>query len=151
MVQKKPTLVGKFSVKVLIMSLKKCRILTFPSKTDSRGTLAFAEIKKQIPFEIKRIFYIYNVPKNKRRGGHAHKKSEQIFVALNGSFDIILDDSKKKKIYRLQKPNTALYVPPKIWVEMTKFSSKTVVLVLASSFYNDNDYIRNYNEFKKPS
>ena len=112
------------------------------------GSLSFVE-KKIIPFPIKRVYYLYDVPLNGERGGHAHKNLFQVLIALNGSFELLLDDGEKTKKIVLDRPDIGLYIPNGIWREMNKFSKNSVCLVLASEDYDENDYIRNYQEFKK--
>ncbi|MBI2971121.1 MAG: FdtA/QdtA family cupin domain-containing protein [Candidatus Aenigmarchaeota archaeon] len=127
------------------MSKTPCKMLSVPSIKDERGILVFVEGGKHIPFPIKRIFYIYGM--QKKRGGHAHKKCEQVIIPINGKFDVITDDGKARKRYRLDDPGAALYVPPKIWVEVENFSRGAVILVLSSDLYKENDYIRDYIRF----
>jgi dTDP-4-dehydrorhamnose 3,5-epimerase-like enzyme len=128
--------------------LDKCRIVNFPKITDVRGNLSFIEENKQVPFEIKRIYYLYDVPSGATRGGHAHKQLEQIIIALSGSFDVILDDGINKKTFFLNRPHYGLYIPPGIWRELENFSSNSVALSLVSNFYDESDYIRDYDTFK---
>ena len=115
---------------------------------EAMGSLSFVE-KEIIPFPIKRVYYLYDVPLNGERGGHAHKKLCQVLIALNGSFELLLDDGEKTKKIVLDRPDIGLYIPNGIWREMNKFSKNSVCLVLASEDYDENDYIRNYQEFKK--
>lgn len=129
--------------------LDKCRIVNFPKITDVRGNLSFIEENKQIPFEIKRIYYLYDVPSGATRGGHAHKQLEQIIIALSGSFDVILDDGINQKTFFLNRPHYGLYIPPGIWRELENFSSNSVALSLVSNLYDESDYIRNYDTFKR--
>lgn len=127
--------------------LKKCQIIDLPKINDPRGNLTFVENKKHIPFEIKRIFYIYDVPTAQDRGAHAHKELEQFLICLSGSFDVNLDDGHEKKIYHLNRPWQGLYIPPMIWGSETNFDPGTVCLVLASDFYDESDYFREYDIF----
>jgi oxalate decarboxylase/phosphoglucose isomerase-like protein (cupin superfamily) len=129
--------------------LGKCKLIYFPKVTDVRGNLSFIEENKQIPFPIKRIYYLYDVPSGATRGGHAHKELEQIIIALSGSFDVILDDGFSKKSFFLNRPHYGLYIPPGIWREIENFSSNSVTLSLVSKFYDESDYIRDYNVFKR--
>jgi uncharacterized RmlC-like cupin family protein len=115
---------------------------------EGMGSLSFVE-KEIIPFSIKRVYYLYDVPLNGERGGHAHKNLFQVLIALNGSFELLLDDGEKTKKIVLDRPDIGLYIPNGIWREMNKFSKNSVCLVLASEDYDENDYIRNYQEFKK--
>lgn len=121
----------------------------FKSHGDDRGQLVALEEFKDIPFKIKRIYYIYNTAKGVTRGFHAHKNLEQILVCINGSCKIRLDDGKEKKIVPLDKPYEGLYVANNIWREMFDFSPDAVLLVLASELYDPRDYIRDYEEFLK--
>jgi dTDP-4-dehydrorhamnose 3,5-epimerase-like enzyme len=129
--------------------LDKCKIINFPKITDVRGNLSFIEDNKQIPFEIKRVYYLYDVPSGASRGGHAHKALEQIVIALSGSFDVYLDDGHEKRKFFLNRPHYGLYIAPGVWREIENFSSNSVALALTSDFYNEKDYVRNYQVFKK--
>jgi dTDP-4-dehydrorhamnose 3,5-epimerase-like enzyme len=131
------------------MDLTKCRIINFPKITDARGNLSFIEENKHVPFEIKRVFYLYDVPSGATRGGHAHKISEQVIIALSGSFEVILDDGDRRKSYFLNRPHYGLYVPPSIWREIEDFSSNSVALTLTSTLFDEKDYIRDYEIFKR--
>lgn len=113
------------------------------------GTLAFLEAERDISFPIKRIYYIYNVPAEGRRGFHAHKKLEQFLICIHGSCKILLDDGNEQKIVKLVDPGEALYIGPSTWREMFDFSGDAVLLVLASEYYDESDYIRDYDSFIK--
>ena len=117
---------------------------------EGMGSLSFVE-KEIIPFSIKRVYYLYDVPFNGERGGHAHKDLFQVLIALNGSFELLLDDGSNTKKILLDSPNIGLYIPNGIWREMNNFSKNSVCLVLASKDYDENDYIRNYQDFKEMS
>jgi uncharacterized RmlC-like cupin family protein len=117
---------------------------------EGMGSLSFVE-KEIIPFSIKRVYYLYDVPFNGERGGHAHKDLFQVLIALNGSFELLLDDGSNTKKILLDSPNVGLYIPNGIWREMNNFSKNSVCLVLASEDYDENDYIRNYQDFKEMS
>ena len=112
----------------------------------NRGSLSVVE-KDIIPFDIKRVYYLYDIPSTSIRGGHAHKKLYQLLIPLSGSFDVILNDGKQKKTFTLNKPNKGLLIVPGIWRELENFSSGAVCLVLASEVYDEADYIRDYNSF----
>ena len=129
------------------MSLESCKILNLPVVHDARGNLTAVESGRGIPFEFKRVYYLYDVPGGSERGGHAHKRLEQILIPLSGSFDVILKDSKNTKKVRLDRPNKGLYIGPLIWREMKNFSAGSVCLVLASLKYDEEEYLRDFNQF----
>lgn len=121
----------------------------FQQHGDERGQLVALEEYKDIPFEIKRVYYMYDTGKNVRRGFHAHKSLEQILICIHGSCKILLDNGYEKKIVSLERPYEGLYIANNMWREMYDFSSDAVLLVLASDFYNEKDYIRDYDKFKE--
>lgn len=127
--------------------LSDCTLIQFPRLKDSRGNLTFAEINKHIPFEIKRIYYLTDLPVNAERGGHAHRALHQIVIPIAGSFRIHLDDGSQKRTVLLANSDSGLYLCPMIWREIDCFSSGAVCLVLASDFYSEDDYYRNYEKF----
>lgn len=129
------------------MPLADCRIIDLPKTSDPRGNLTFIEGGRHVPFDIERVYYIYDVPGGSERGGHAHKALHQLIIAISGSFDIVLDDGRKKQRHHLARSYYGLYVCPMIWREMDNFSSGAVCLVLASNLYDESDYFRNYSEF----
>lgn len=129
------------------MSIDTCKIIQIPKITDRRGNLSFIEENKHIPFEIKRVYYLYDVPGDSFRAGHAHKNLHQLVIAISGSFDITLDDGVNKKTINLRRPYEGLYIPPMMWRDLDNFSSGSVCLVLASDYFDESDYYRNYNEF----
>jgi len=131
------------------MKINDCRIINFKKISDPRGNLTVIESKKDIPIEIKRVYYIYEVPGGKSRGGHAHKNLEQIMISISGSFNVVVDDGQQRKRYYLDHPYYGLYIPRMIWREMDNFSPGAVCLVLASDYYSESDYIRDYGEFIK--
>ncbi len=120
---------------------------TFQTYSDDRGRLTALEEWKDIPFNVKRIYYIYDTNLGIRRGYHAHRSLEQILICIHGSCKILLDDGNRKEIVPLTQPNEGLYIPPGIWREMYDFSTDAVLLVLASELYDESDYIRDYEEF----
>ena len=127
--------------------MKKCEIIKLPKIADPRGNLSFFESEKHIPSEIKRVFWIYDVPGGEVRGGHAYKKQEEFIIALSGSFDVLVDNGTNKIIYTLNRSYFGLYVPPLHWRQMINFSTNSVALVCCSTEYDENDYIRDYKEF----
>jgi dTDP-4-dehydrorhamnose 3,5-epimerase-like enzyme len=131
------------------LAINDCRVIYFPKITDLRGNLSFIEENNQIPFQIKRVYYLYDVPSGATRGGHAHKALQQIIIALSGSFDVLLDDGATKRAFFLNRPHYGLYIPPGVWRELENFSSNSVALSLVSELYNEADYIRDYQVFKK--
>ena len=131
------------------MPLSDCKILELPVVHDRRGNLTFVEEFKHIPFDLKRVYYLYDVPGGSQRGGHAHKNLHQLIVAMSGSFDVVLDDGKDKTRFHLNRSYQGLYICPMIWREMDNFSSGSVCMVLASDFYDEQDYFRDYSEFMR--
>lgn len=125
------------------------KIIELPKFLDRRGNLSFAEEYKHIPFKIERCYWIYDVPGGEARGGHAFKDTEEFIIALSGSFDVILDDGLVKQTFSLNRSYYGLYVPKGIWREMVNFSTNSVALILSSSKYEEDDYIREYSEFMK--
>lgn len=129
------------------MSLADCRILDLPRITDPRGNLSFIEGGRHVPFEIRRVYYIYDVPGGESRGGHAHRRLQQLIIAMAGSFDVVLDDGSERRIVHLNRSYRGLYVPTMIWRELENFSSGSVCAVVASEPYDESDYYRDYEEF----
>lgn len=122
-------------------------LIDIPKIHDPRGNLSVIE-NNVVPFEIKRVYYLYDVPSGAYRGGHAHKEQYELLVAVSGSFEVVLDNVKKKEIVMLNKPNIGLLIPTMVWRELQNFSSGAVCLVLASDVFEESDYIREYDEFK---
>ena len=131
------------------MTLKDVKIINLPKFLDARGNLSFAEQFAQVPFEIKRTYWLYDVPGGETRGGHAYFQNQEFIIALSGSFDVVLDDKNEKKIFSLNRSYYGLYVPQGIWREMENFSSNSFALEFSSTLYDENDYIRDYNQFLK--
>ncbi len=129
------------------MSLEDCKIIDLPKISDPRGNLTFIEGSHHIPFEIRRVYYLYDVPGGAERGGHAHKALSQLIIAMSGSFDVILDEGGIKKRFHLNRSYQGLYVCPMMWRELDNFSSGSVCMVLASNTYAASDYYRDYNEY----
>ncbi len=129
------------------MKIDMCRTIDLPKIGDPRGNLTFIENNWHIPFEIKRVFFLYDVPGGATRAGHANKKLQEFIIAMSGSFDISLDDGYDKKRVSLNRSYQGLYIPGMIWREIDNFSSGSVCLVLASEFYDANDYYRDYQEY----
>ena len=129
------------------MSLIVCKLIDLPKINDPRGNLTFIEGGRHVPFDIKRVFYLYDVPGGADRGGHALKKCHQFLIAMSGSFDVILYDGKEKQRIQLNRSYHGLIIPPMIWREMDNFSSGSVCLALASAVYDADDYYRDYNEY----
>ena len=124
-------------------------IIELPKFLDARGNLSFVEQENHIPFAIKRTYWLYDVPGGECRGGHAYRENQEFIVALSGSFDVILDDGKEKKTFTLNRSYYGLYVPKGLWREMENFSTNSLALILSSTNYDANDYIRDYDEFIK--
>jgi hypothetical protein len=125
------------------------KIIELPKITDPRGNLTVVEQLKEVPFEIKRVYWTYDVPGGERRGGHAHKNLQQLIVALGGSFHVTLDNGKEKETYLLNHPYQGLLIPTMTWRTLEDFSSGAVCMVLTSDFYDEDDYIREYDDFLK--
>jgi dTDP-4-dehydrorhamnose 3,5-epimerase-like enzyme len=128
-------------------ALSKCEKIELPKIQDERGNLTFIEQNNHIPFDVKRVYYLYDVPGGERRGGHAHKDLEQFIIAANGSFDLKLDDGFEEKTFHLNRPYYGIYLPTMLWRELENFSSGSVCLVLASDYYDPDDYIRDYETY----
>lgn len=129
------------------MPLNDCKLIHLPKISDPRGNLSFVEGGQDIPFDIQRVYYLYDVPGGSDRGSHAHKSLQQFIVAMSGSFDVVLDDGTEKKRFHLNRSYYGLYVCPMMWHDLDNFSSGAVCMVLASSHYDEADYIRDYSDF----
>ena len=128
-------------------SLDECRLVDLPKILEPRGNLTFIEGGRHVPFDIQRVYYLYDVPGGAERGGHAHRGLKQLIIAMSGSFDVVLDDGRERKRFHLNRSYMGLYVCPMIWRELDNFSSGSVCLVLASNLYDEADYYRDYAEF----
>ena len=129
------------------MSILDCKIVQLPKIQDQRGNLTFIESDRHIPFDIKRVYYLYDVPGGSSRAAHGHKKLHQLMIAMSGSFDVTLDDGSEKKTFHLNRSYSGLYIPPMMWRDLDNFSSGAVCMVLASEYYNEQDYFREYSDF----
>ncbi len=124
-----------------------CRIIELPKIVDSRGNLTFIENSRHMPFDVRRVYYLYDVPGGAERGAHAHKDLRQLIISVSGSFDVGLDDGITRRTFHLNRPYQALYVCPMIWRDLENFSSGSVCLVLASNAYSEDDYFREYEAY----
>ena len=129
------------------MSAASSRLLTLPKIEDRKGNLTFIEAGIHIPFDIKRVYYLYDVPGGTDRGAHAHLQLEQLLIAISGSFDVLLDDGRAKQEFHLDRAHVGLYIPPMYWRELANFTTGSVCLVLASAPYTESDYVRDYAGF----
>ncbi len=131
------------------MALQDCRIITLPKIQDRRGNLTFVEADRHVPFDIRRVYYLYDVPGGAERGGHAHRTLQQFIVAMSGSFDVVLDDGIATRRFHLNRSYFGLYVSSMNWRSLDNFSSGAVCMVLASAHYDEADYIRDHAQFIK--
>lgn len=131
------------------MGISECRIINFPKVHDARGNLSIIQENSHIPFKIRRVYYLYDVPSGTSRGGHAHLETEQIIIALSGSFDVLVDDGFERKSIFLNRPHYGLYIPPLIWREIENFSSNSVALSIVSTVFDEGDYLRDYDDFRQ--
>ena len=129
------------------MNIDRCHMLDLPKIHEPRGNLTFVEGGVHVPFAIARVYYLYDVPGGAERGGHAHKDLHQLIVAMSGSFDVVLDDGRRKARFHLNRSYQGLYVCPMIWRELDNFSSGSVCMVLASNRYDESDYYRDYSDY----
>jgi dTDP-4-dehydrorhamnose 3,5-epimerase-like enzyme len=132
-----------------VSDIHSCNVVELSKIHNRAGNITIIQNGSHQPFNVKRVYYLYDVPGGSERGGHAHKTLYQLIVAASGSFDVILDDSRNKKIIQLNSPNFGLLIIPGIWREIVNFSSGAICLVLASEKYNEDDYLRNYIDFEK--
>ena len=129
------------------MALSDCRVLEVPRFTDERGSLSVLESQRQVPFEIRRVYYLYDIPAGQARAAHGHRALQQIMIALSGSLEIQLDDGFDRRSFRMDRPDRALYIAPGMWRDLGSFSGGAVCLVLASEYFDEADYLRDYDEF----
>jgi len=129
------------------VSVEQVKIINLPKIEDQRGNLSFLESFSHIPFQIKRAYWIYDVPGGHERGGHAFRNQNEFIIALSGSFEVIVDDGESKKIYFLNRSYKGVFIPAGLWREMRDFSTNSLALVLSSTFFSENDYIRNYDTY----
>ena len=131
------------------MTINDCRIIELPKFLDARGNLSFAEQNNHIPFEIKRTYWIYDVPGGGSRGGHAFKENQEVVIALSGSFDVVVDDGERQKTFTLNRSYYGLYIPQGLWRIMENFSTNSLALEFGSIHYDEQDYIRDYDKYLK--
>lgn len=129
------------------MSIEDCHLIELPKISDPRGNLTFIETERHVPFDIKRVYYLYDVPGGATRAGHAHRTLRQFLIAIAGSFEVLLDDGRARRRYPLNRPFFGLYVSPLTWRVIDNFSSGAVCLAVVSDFYDESDYFREYDEF----
>lgn len=129
------------------MTIEDCRIIPLPKISDPRGNLTFVEGSRHVPFDIKRVYYLYDVPGGATRAAHGHRKLQQLMIAMSGSFDVVLDDGRIKQRFHLNRSYMGLYIPPMMWRDLDNFSSGSVCMVLASTPYDESDYFRDYESF----
>ena len=131
------------------MTIKDCKLIELPKFLDQRGNLSFAQNNAQIPFVIKRTYWLYDVPGGECRGGHAYRETEELVIALSGSFDVTIDDGMEKKNFHLNRSYYGLYIPKGLWRKMENFSTASLALEFADTKYDRNDYVEDYNEYLK--
>jgi dTDP-4-dehydrorhamnose 3,5-epimerase-like enzyme len=129
--------------------IDRCRIIDFPKIEEARGSLTFIEGERHVDFDIKRVYYVYDVPGGADRGGHAHKELHQLLIAMSGSFDVVVDDGVNRQRFHMNRSYYGLYIPPMVWRDINNFSSGSVCMVLASAYYDEADYYRERDDFVK--
>jgi dTDP-4-dehydrorhamnose 3,5-epimerase-like enzyme len=129
------------------MGIEDCKLIELPRVTDPRGNLTFIEARRNVPFNIERVYYLYDVPGGATRAGHGHRTLRQLMIAMSGSFDVVLDDGHEKRRFHLNRSYYGLYIAPMIWRDLDNFSSGSVCVVLASDYYDESDYFYDYEEF----
>ena len=131
------------------MTINDCKLIELPKFLDQRGNLSFVQNNAQIPFEIKRTYWLYDVPGGECRGGHAYRETEEFVIAMSGSFDVTVDDGNEKKTFHLNRSYYGLYIPKGLWRKMENFSTASLALEFADTKYDRNDYVEDYNEYIK--
>lgn len=131
------------------VSVGDCRLIDLPKVLDERGNLTFVEGVTHIPFAIARVYWIYDVPGGETRGGHAYRELDEFLISLSGSFDVVLDDGAEKRVIQLNRSYYGLYVPRMMWRHLENFSTNAVCLILASTAYDEHDYVRNYDQYRQ--
>lgn len=131
------------------MSVHDCQTITLPKVSDHRGNLTFVEAEQHVPFPVRRVFYVYDIPSGEQRGAHAHEALHQAIICLSGGLDVTLDDGREQRVVHLNRPWLALHIPPRIWAAEGNFDPGTVYLVLASDHYDAADYYRDYDDFRR--
>jgi dTDP-4-dehydrorhamnose 3,5-epimerase-like enzyme len=132
----------------MAVAIDECKLLELPTVEDPQGNLAFAEGKRHLPFPIARVYHVYDVPAAARRGGHAHRRIEQVVVCLHGGFEVVVDDGSRQATFALSDPRQALYLPPLIWHDLTGFEAGSAYYVVSSGVYDETEYIRDRDEFR---
>lgn len=135
-------------MKMQVTTVADCNIINLPQIKNRAGNITPVHNSVEIPFDVKRVFYLYDVPGGESRGAHAHKECHQFLIAASGSFEVLLDDGKNQRIVQLNRSYTGLHIPPMIWASEINFSSGSICLVLASELYNEADYIREYSTYQ---
>jgi hypothetical protein len=127
----------------------KFKLISIPKITDERGNLSFLQYPSSLPFELKRVYWIYDIPGGEYSGGHAYYKQSELIIAVSGSFDVVINDGSSETIINLNRSYNALYLPPKHWRNIENFSTNSVLLICSDSFFSESDYIRNIDDFKQ--
>jgi len=136
---------------LILQKMDEVKIINLPKVIDERGNLSFIEELKHVPFKIERSYWIYDVPGGEKRGGHAYRQNQEFIVALSGSFDVILDNGNGEELFHLNRSYYGLYIPKMIWRKIENFSTNSLAFIVSSTCYNENDYLRSYDQFKKES
>jgi len=129
------------------MGIDRCSLVQLPVVADPQGNLAFAEAERHVPFPVARVYYVYDIPATARRGGHAHRKLEQVVFCLSGAMEMAVDDGGSRRTFRLDDPSVGLYLPPLVWQDIGAFVEGTVYMVLASARFDESEYIRDYEQY----